>query len=248
MQKGRGFFQVFLTTLFCYKRGLNMSEKILDDLQRGVLEMDEELTEEAAKEALLENLDPLVAINDGLLKGMNEAGRLFEEEEYFVPELLLCSDALYAGLEIFSPVLQREEDANKLKAVIGVVQGDAHDIGKNLVKLMLDVAGFEVYDLGKDVHPGEFVKKVREVDAHLLCLSTLMSTTMGEMEAVINILVQAGLRDRVTVMVGGGPVSQAFATKIGADGYANNANNAVRVAKELLTKKGVVRVGQGSKQ
>lgn len=220
-----------------------MSKKILDDLRRGVLEMDEELTEGAAREALSEKLDPLVAINDGLIKGMNEAGRLFEEEEYFVPELLLCSDALYAGLDILSPKLQKEDESNKIRTVIGVVQGDAHDIGKNLVKLMLDVAGFEVYDLGKDVRPGEFAKKVREVDAHLLCLSTLMSTTMGEMEEVINILVQEKIRDSVIVMVGGGPVSQAFAAKIGADGYANNANNAVRVAKKLLTKKGGVRVG-----
>lgn len=199
------------------------AREILDRLARGVRDMDEELTAEAAKDALANNISALVAINEGLVPGMNEAGRLYEEQEYFVPELLLCADAMYTGLGILSPHIKRTDEQNRAKVVIGVVEGDTHDIGKNLVKLMLEVAGFEVYDLGRDVPAADFVSKVKEMDAEVLCLSTLMSTTMDGMTGVINLLQKEGLRKRVTVLVGGGPVSQAFADHIGADGYSENA-------------------------
>lgn len=209
-------------------------EDILERLTRGVRDMDEDLTVEAARDALAGQVAALTAINEGLVKGMNEAGRRYEIQEYFVPELLLCSDAMYAGLEILTPHIQRAEEGSKSRIVIGVMQGDTHDIGKNLVKLMLEVDRFEVYDLGRDVPPDDFVAKIKETGAELLCLSTLMSTTMDAMGMVIRMLQQEGLRDRTTVLVGGGPVSQAFADLIGADGYAENANGAVRVARRLL--------------
>jgi len=222
---------------------LSSIREILNRLARGVRDMDEDLTVEAARDALENNIEALTAINEGLVKGMNEAGRLYEEEEYFVPELLLCSDAMYAGLDILVPHLERKAEKSKAKAVIGVVEGDTHDIGKNLVKLMLEVAGFEIYDLGRDVPLADFVAETKKVGADMVCLSTLMSTTMDGMAKVIELLKREGLRDQVVVMVGGGPVSQAFADRIGADGYAANATRAVKIAKRLLSAKGVALLG-----
>lgn len=218
---------------------MSENQNILDRLARGVRDMDEELAMKAARDALENDIEALTAINEGLVKGMNEAGRLYEEEEYFVPELLLCSDAMYAGMNILSPYLQRCDEKEKVRVVIGVVEGDTHDIGKNLVKLMLDVDGFEIFDLGRDVPPADFVSKAKEVDAHVICLSTLMSTTMDGMSRVIDLLKKEGLREKITVLVGGGPISQSFAASIGADGYAENATKAVRLAKRLLSQKGV---------
>jgi dimethylamine corrinoid protein len=208
---------------------------ILKDLADGVFNMNEELVKKAATEAVSSGLDAFDAINNGLVTGMNKAGVLFDEEEYFVPELLICSDAMYAGIDILRPHIKKESVREKYKCVIGVVEGDSHDIGKNLVKIMFDVAGFEVHDLGRNVPLLQFVEKAKEVDAHLICLSTLMTTTMDGMATVIEMLKEEGIRDAHKVMIGGGPISQAFATKIGADGYADNASTAVKVGKELMT-------------
>lgn len=211
-----------------------MRRDLLTRLALSVRNMDEEATRAVAREALIHKIDAVTAINEGLVVGMNEAGRLYEAGEYFVPELLLCSDAMVAGLEILRPHIPHESSLGKAKVVIGVVRGDVHDIGKNLVALMCEVAGFEVYDLGKDVPPAAFIAKVREVNADMLCLSTLMSTTMDGMADVIELLNRNDLREKVIVMVGGGPVSQSFADCIGADGFAENAIRAARVAKKLL--------------
>lgn len=210
-----------------------MDQDLLTLLALSVRNMDEEATAAAAEEALSRKIDAITAINEGLVAGMNEAGRLYEEGEYFVPELLLCSDAMYAGLAILRPHIPRESRVSKGKMVIGVVQGDVHDIGKNLVALLCEVADFEVHDLGRDVPPMDFVAKVRDMNADMLCLSTLMSTTMDGMAEVIDLLSRNGLREKVTVMVGGGPVSQSFADRIGADGYAGNAVRAARLAEQL---------------
>jgi dimethylamine corrinoid protein len=215
---------------------MSIQERILNDLAGGVVNLDSELAIKASHEAVREKIDAYVAINDGLVKGMNEAGRLYEEGEYFVPELLLASDALYEGLEILKPHLKKTEGSEKVKIVLGVVEGDTHDIGKNLVKIMLEVGGFEVIDLGRDVPAEDFVAKAREVNAGVIGLSTLMTTTMPVMARVIELLEQEGLKGQVKVLVGGGPVSPAFARKIGADGYAENANTAVRVAHNMLVK------------
>jgi corrinoid protein of di/trimethylamine methyltransferase len=212
-------------------------EDILKDLSDSVLNMNLGLAVSTAREAIESGLDAFDAITNGLVVGMNKAGVLYEEEEYFVPELLICSDALYAALDILNPYLNREEGQAKIGCVIGVVEGDTHDIGKNLVKIMLDVAGFEIHDLGRNVPLADFVEKAKEVDAQLICLSTLMTTTMDEMATVIEMLKEEGIRDRFKVLLGGGPISQAFADRIGADGYADNAADAVRVAKELSARK-----------
>ena len=209
---------------------------ILKDLMDGVLLMNEELVIKAANEIVAANYDAYDAINNGLIAGMNQAGVLFDKEEYFVPELLICSDAMYAGIEILRPHLKVGDAKAKHKVVIGVVEGDTHDIGKNLVKIMMDAAGFEVHDLGRNVPLASFVQKAKEVGAELICLSTLMTTTMDGMATVIEMLKEEGIRDSHKVMIGGGPISQAFANKIGADGYADNAAGAIRVANNLLAK------------
>lgn len=208
-------------------------EEILNDLADSVLNMNEDKAVETAKEAVAEGMDALDAINNGLVEGMNQAGDLYDREEYFVPELLICSDALYLALDILKPHIKRVEGEKKSACVIGVVEGDTHDIGKNLVKIMLDVSGFEIHDLGRNVPLADFVEKAKEVDADLICLSTLMTTTMDGMATVIEMLKEEGIRDRFKVMVGGGPISQAFADRIGADGYAANASKTVTAAKKL---------------
>lgn len=207
---------------------------ILKTIADNVVEMEEELTAKNSKKALEMNINPLTIINQGLVIGMNEAGRLFEENEYFVPELLLCSDAMYAGLEVVTPYIKKEETHVLGKVIIGVVEGDTHDIGKNLVKVLLQASGFEIIDLGRNVPARDFVDKAKQVDADLICLSTLMTTTMGEMKKVIELLKEERLRDRVKVLVGGGPISESFARNIGAEGYGENAAGAVRVAKRVL--------------
>jgi corrinoid protein of di/trimethylamine methyltransferase len=200
-------------------------EDILQDLADSVLNMKEERAVEVAREAVEAGLDAYDAINNGLVAGMNKAGELYDKEEYFVPELLICSDALYLALEVLQPYLKKEDAREKIGCVIGVVEGDTHDIGKNLVKIMLDVSGFEIYDLGRNVPLAEFVEKAKEVNAKIICLSTL-----DGMATVIEMLKEEGIRDRYKVLVGGGPISKAFADRIGADGYAANASRAVEVA------------------
>jgi corrinoid protein of di/trimethylamine methyltransferase len=209
---------------------------LLKDLMDSVFLMDEELAVKTAKEVVEAGYDAYDAINNGLVAGMNKAGVLYEKEEYFVPELLICSDAMYAGLDILRPHLKIDETAEKHKVVIGVMEGDTHDIGKNLVKIMMDAAGFEMHDLGRNVPLASFVEKAKEVQAELICMSTLMTTTMDGMATVIEMLKEEGIRDSFKVMVGGGPISQGFARKIGADGYADNATNAVDLAKKLIAK------------
>lgn len=210
-------------------------EELLEKLSECVVEMEEEEVAEVAQEYIGAGYPAFDAIMDGLLDGMDKVSDLFEEEEYFVTDVLLCSDAMYAGLEILKPHLPVEEnETSKPKAVIGVVEGDTHDIGKNLVKIMMDTAGFEMYDLGRDVPLDAFVEKAEEIDAQLVCMSTLMTTTMDGMRVVIEKLKEAGVRDKVKVMIGGSPVSQKFADEIGADGYSSNAVEAVKLAKSLL--------------
>jgi len=201
-------------------------------LTQAVIDMDATRAAEAAAAVIQYNVDPYEAIIEGLAKGMDKVNELFENEEYFVPEILLCADAMNAGIEVLRPYLPKETAWNKKKVVIGVVKGDTHDIGKNLVKIMLDNAGFEIHDLGRNVPYAKFVDTAGEVKADLVCLSTLMTTTMDGMQVIIEDLKKAGIASRV--MVGGGPISPGFAKNIGADGYAKNAAEAVKVAKGLF--------------
>ena len=208
-------------------------ERLLAELDRCVLEMEDEAVVEVAKEYVEAGHDAYDGITEGLSKGMTKAGQLYEEEEYFVPELLICSDAMYNGLDILRPHLKADHAQHKCPVVIGVVEGDTHDIGKNLVKIMMDTAGFEVYDLGRDVAVKTFVEKAKEVKGGIICMSTLMTTTMVNMERVIEGLKEAGIREQFKVMVGGGPLSRSFADKIGADVYTSNAAEAAKVAQTL---------------
>lgn len=209
-------------------------EELLEKLSECVVEMEDEEVVDAANEYVESGYPALDGIMEGLVDGMNKASDLYDEEEYFVTDLLLCSDAMYSGIDILKPHLPVEENkGEKLKIVIGVVEGDTHDIGKNLVKIMLDTAGFEMYDLGRDVPLDNFVDKAIEVGASLICMSTLMTTTMDGMRIVIEKLKEKGIRNNVKVMVGGSPISQKYANEIGADGYSANAVGAVKLAKRL---------------
>ena len=197
---------------------MSLKEELLKRMSDGVVDMEEDDVAEAAQEFIDAGYPALEGIMEGLIDGM----------------VLLCSDAMYAGLSVLKPYLPEEDPESKKKAVIGVVEGDTHDIGKNLVKIMMETAGFEMIDLGRDVPLQKFVDTAKETHADLVCLSTLMTTTMGGMKTVIDLLEEAGIRKDVKVMVGGGPVSRNFADKIGADGYSQNAVEAVRLAKNLL--------------
>jgi len=203
-------------------------------LSDAVVGMEEDLARQLALEAVERKIDAYTAIERGLVDGMGRAGELFESEEYFIPELLLCSDAMYAGLDILRPHLKIEDASQRrFKVVIGVVEGDTHDIGKNLVKIMLEASGFDVIDLGRDIPPQQFVETAVSENADVIALSTLMTTTMDAMAEVVERLQKTNIRERFKVIVGGGPISPAFADRIHADGYANSAPNAVKLVKQL---------------
>ena len=209
-------------------------EELFKKLSDSVVEMEDELTISLSQQVIDNGIDAFAAIDKGLAQGMYLAGKLFEEEEYFVPELLMCSDAMNAGLDVLKPHIKTEEQADKWKVVIGVIEGDTHDIGKNLVKLMLETSGFEVLDLGRDVPAQTFVEQAKAIGADIIAIATLMTTTMDGMEEVINILNKENIREQFRVVIGGAPISQSFADKIGADGYAGNAAQAVKIAKTML--------------
>ena len=213
---------------------MSIEEELLEKLSDAVVNMEEDEAVRLANEVVSNQIDAYKAIDKGLSHGMERAGKLFEEEEYFIPELLMCSDAMYAGLDVLKPHIKAKEHGEKHKVVIGVVEGDTHDIGKNLVKIMLETSGFEVNDLGRDIPPHRFIEEAKTIGADIIALSTLMTTTMEGMGAVVELLKQENIRDRFKVIVGGGPISQSFANKIGADGYSVNAAEAVRLAKRLV--------------
>jgi len=206
---------------------------LLQELAKRVVEMDEAGAVAAAQQAIELRLDPYVAITEGLSAGMREVGDLYDRGEYFVPEILLCSDAMYAAIEVLKPHIKVAPDRTPVKIILGVVEGDIHDIGKSIVRIMLEAAGFEVQDLGRDVAPDRFVAAAREAGSGIIGLSTLMSTTLVSMTRTIQALADAGLRQRFGVMIGGGPVSGTFAERIGADGYGRDAKAAVALAQTL---------------
>ena len=212
---------------------MRTKEELLQEMARCVRDMEDELVTEVTQEYADAGYDPQEGILNGLVVGMNEAGKLYEEEEYYIPELLICSDAMYNGLDVLRPLLPQDAGGNGTKVVIAVIQGDTHDIGKNLVKIMLEAAGYQVVDLGRDVPIARLVDAVREEKPQILALSTLMSTSMAHMGTLIEELKKAGLRDSVKVIVGGAPLSRGFAEKIGADGYSENATEAVKLVDRL---------------
>ena len=209
-------------------------EALFKQLSDAVVEMEEEAAVEISNKIVEQHIDAIEAIEKGLSVGMEKAGQLFEDEEYFIPELLTCSDAMYAGLDVLKPHIKGSNEGEKQKVIIGVIEGDTHDIGKNLVKIMLETSGFDVVDLGRDISPQEFVNKAKEVGAEIIALSTLMTTTMVGIAKVVELLEQDNIKEKFKVIVGGGPISQAFADRIGADGYAGNATEAVKLVQRLL--------------
>lgn len=188
-------------------------------------------------EALEEGQDPKAILNDGLLAGMMIIGEKFKNNEVFVPEVLVAARALNAGLTILEPKLVEVGNEPVGKVVIGTVKGDLHDIGKNLVAMMMKGAGFEVVDLGVDVESDTFIDKAEEIGADVICMSALLTTTMPNMQATIETLKERGVRDKYIVMVGGAPVNQNFADQIGADYYTPDAATAAEVAKKAVTER-----------
>jgi corrinoid protein of di/trimethylamine methyltransferase len=213
------------------------TKEIINEIRKALINYDEDGVQEWCKIVLDEGVDPFRATMEGIADGMIEVGDLYNKKEYFVPELLLCSDALYAGLDILRPAIKASGRESKAKGsiVLGVVEGDVHDIGLELVGTMLETAGFEVRNMGPDVPTEDIVAAVKEENPHIVGLSALLSNTMDVMPDVIEALAVAGLRDSIKVMVGGAPVKQDFADEIGADGWAYDAASAVPKAKELRT-------------
>ena len=207
---------------------------IFERLKRAVMDGEEDAAKVAADEAVAAGIDPQKAIMEGLAAGMAEMGRLYEEGECYVPELMVASEALYAGLDILQPLVVQTAEAKSARgvAVIGAVQGDIHDIGKNLVKMMLEVAGMEVHDLGRDVEMESFIEECQKVGADLLCLSALMTTTII---AIKDYMPEFKVKlPNTRIMIGGAPLNQQLADEWGADGYGENAREAARVATRLL--------------
>jgi len=189
---------------------------------------------ESTNKAITEGLEPQTIINDYMSKAMEEIGSRFEQGKAFVPELLMAARAMKGALEQLKPLLAENNTSRLGTVVIGTVKGDLHDIGKNLVASMLEGCGFEVINLGVDISSEKFVESIKEHNANILCLSALLTTTMGYMQDIIMTLEKEGLREQVKVMVGGAPVNSDFANKISADGYSSNANAAVALAKNLM--------------
>lgn len=210
-------------------------QEILKALDEGVVEYEEDQVKEAAQRALDEGVNAYDAVMNGLAAGMEKVGKLYDQQEYFVPELLMCADALYIGLDILKPHINLEDlgDKPKGQVVIGTVQGDVHDIGKNIIKLMFEVAGFTVHDLGRDVPLEKFVEEQLRTDSDIVALSAMMTTTMMGMKKVIEMIKEKN--PNVAIMLGGAPVTKDTADLFGADGYAETAGNAVQEAIKMIS-------------
>ncbi|TET86247.1 MAG: cobalamin-binding protein [Desulfobacteraceae bacterium] len=210
------------------------TKEIINEIRQALINYDEDGVGEWAKKALDEGVDPFIATMEGLADGMIEVGELYNKKEYFVPELLLCSDALYAGLDILRPAIKASGRQSEAKGsiVLGVVEGDVHDIGKNLIKMMFDVSGWTVYDLGKDVPLDKFVEEQLRTDSEIVGLSALMTTSMVAMQDIVKKLKEKN--PNVRIMLGGAPITSEIADMYGADGYAESAGTAVDEAIKMI--------------
>ena len=206
-----------------------MDEK-LAPIYQGIIDGDMEAVKARVQEAVGAQVPAGTILKEGLVPAMAEVGRLFEEGEFFVPEMLVAARAMQGGLEILKPLLVASDVKPAGKVVIGTVKGDLHDIGKNLVAIMMEGAGFEIHDLGTDVTPEKFVEAVNAFQPNIICMSALLTTTMTNMGVTVEALRQAGLREKVKIMIGGAPITDTYARQIGADGYAPDASSAARLA------------------
>jgi corrinoid protein of di/trimethylamine methyltransferase len=203
----------------------------LKELYEAVVRGDARSSHAITQEALASGTDPLVLVNEYMVPAMDEVGRRFECSEYFVPELLISARAMKAALDLIRPLLTARGDEPVGRVAIGTVKGDLHDIGKNLVASLLEGGGFEVIDLGVNVSPEKFIASVKEKNANIIAMSALLTTTMPSMKTTIEALKQAGVREKVKVLIGGAPITQKYAEEIGADGYSESAVGAVALAK-----------------
>jgi len=234
---GGGEYQSNVGSTETNKRGdIDMSEEeIIQRLKKCVIEQDDDGAKAAAREAVAQNLDPMKCIDEGLAAGMNVISDMFERGEMFVPEILISADAFTESVEILKPLIKGER-FSKGKVIVHTVEGDIHDIGKNIFKILLQANGFEVIDMGRDVPAEKVIDKAVEEGVNIITGSALMTTTMPGQREIIAGLEERGIRDKFTCMFGGAPVTQEWVSQIGGDGYADNAADGVRIARELVGK------------
>ena len=209
-------------------------ESTLQQIYDHILNGDAKQTAAAVQQGLDQGIEPGQILSEAMVAAMAEVGRLFEEGEYYVPEMLIAARAMQSGLAVLKPNLVKANYKPVARVAIGTVKGDLHDIGKNLVGMMLEGASFEILDLGTDVPPDKYIAAVKEQGATLIAMSALLTTTMPNMRTTIDALKAAGVRDQVKVMIGGAPVTEAYAREIGADGYSADASKAVSLARSLV--------------
>jgi corrinoid protein of di/trimethylamine methyltransferase len=214
--------------------GANEKETIMKRLTEAVIAGDTATAEQTAKDALAAGISAYDAIMNGLAEGMKTVGDKYEKKEYFLPDMLISADAMYAGLNILTPHIPKSESKSKGKIVLGVVEGDIHDIGKNIVKIMLTAAGYEVVDLGRDVPTADFVEKAKSEGAQVIAMSTLLTPTLMSMKTVEDKLKEEGMKDKVRTVIGGGATSEDWKSKIGSDAYGKDASEAVDKVKVLI--------------
>jgi len=207
----------------------------LKNLYDAIIKGDLELSVSTTKSAIDEGVDPQMIIKDFMIPAMDKIGGMFEDCDVFIPELLLAARAMKGSLTLIQPLLTSGGAESNGKIIIGTVRGDLHDIGKNIVGSMLEGAGFQVINLGNDVSPQKFIDAIQTYNPQIVAMSALLTTTMTSMETAVNAIREAGLRDKVKIMIGGAPVTANFSNKIGADGYSDNANGAVKLARELIS-------------
>ena len=205
-----------------------------EGMGKAILEGDEDRVAELVEAAIKEGVSPEQVLNEGLLKGMSVVGDLFKRDELFVPEVIFSAKAMKRGTAILQPLMAEDKQQTDKVVLLGTVKGDIHDIGKNLVKTLMEGAGFTVTDLGIDIPSETFIEKAREIKPHIVAMSALLTTTMVHMKDVIDGLKEAGLRDQIKIIIGGAPITKAFAAEIGADGTAPDAVTAADLARELV--------------
>ncbi|MFO7883501.1 MAG: corrinoid protein [Desulfobacteraceae bacterium] len=206
-----------------------------NEIQETLVNCDGDKLLELVEKAVEEKVPAEEILNKGLIAGMDIVGEKMENEDMFIPEVLMAAQAMSRCVELLKPLLKEEESKSKGSVVIGTVKGDLHDIGKNLVAMMIESAGLDVHNLGVDIAPEKFVEEIKKKNATILCLSALLTTTMPMMKKTIDAVTEGGLREQVKIMVGGAPVTQSFADEIGADGFAADAGSAAKKAKSFLS-------------